>query len=114
MIVVDVLETVITDPPGRVVAEVITDNEVVGGKVEVLEDEAALEELEDEDEVELLEDDELPPSLEQDVLNNVAVAEVVVTGIVKTTCTSVVTTCSVDPTSVLRNNFPMPCCTHVG
>lgn len=90
--VVEVLETVITDPPGRVVAEVITDSEVVAGRRDVVEDIAELEELDID--VEELVCDVLPPSLEQDVVKRVAVAEVVVTGIVITICTGVVTTCS--------------------
>lgn len=94
--IVCVLETTITDPPGRVDEDAITESEVVGGKVDMLEDAALLAEdglsVIDEDELGGFEDETLPPppllSLEQVVVKRVAVALVIVTGTVMTTWTS--------------------------
>lgn len=85
--VVEVLETVMTDPPGRVVAEAITDREVVGGRVDVEDPVTVEEEDDDEEEEELLEElvsPEFPLSVHE-VVNTVDVGDEVVTGMVNTT-----------------------------
>ena len=87
-----------TDPPGRVVAEAITDREVVGGRVDVEEPVIVEEDEEDEEEEVVLLDDELLspefPLSVHEVVNTVEVADEVVTGMVITTWTCVVTVCS--------------------
>ena len=89
MTVVDVLETTITEPPGRVDDDSMTESEVVAGNVDILEEDALVSD--DEDDGGVVEGAEDGPLLliellsEQEVVKSVAVAEVDVIGMVMTT-----------------------------
>lgn len=81
---VEVLVMITTCPPASVDAEVKTERDVDGGNVEVVEDDAA-EVIDEGGEVVADADVSLVGRLEQTVVNNVAVADVSVTGTVITT-----------------------------